>query len=580
MRAVSVFPLLLLAALPAFPQPRTAPVPDSERTRWFRDAKFGIFVHWGPYSVIGRHEWARHKLQIPQSEYDRFARQFNPVRFNASEWTNLFRSAGAKYVIITSKHHDGFSIYRSRVSDYDMEITPYPGDPLKDLSAAAQRSGLRLGFYHSIMDWKHPDYRPLRSWEHPKTFEQGGDLPRYLEFMKSQLRELLTNYGDVATLWFDGEWEHKPEEIDADGIYDLIRSLQPNTLINDRLYNRRAGNKADFGTPEQFVPATGLAGPDGKPRLWESCVTINADSWGYNKYETEFKSSRELIRMLVEVVSKGGNLLLNVGPRPDGAIQSEFVDRLETIGRWLAANGEAIYETTASPFSRLPFYGRATAKGSTLYLHLFEWPAAGKLRVPGLNNIVYKAHLLAAPDKPLPAVRDGDDIVVSLPADAPDDVASVLALQLDGAPQVKPYFEKPAEDGSITLSAAAAEVESSLGQRLITENIFGHVYFTRWTRPEDIPVWKLHLPNAGRYQVILRYAASRASKGLPFHIKAGDTLLSGKTEVTADPQVFADFPAGIVSLNAGEQSLQVQSGAPAGAPAMNLEAVILQPVKR
>jgi len=579
MRAASLF-CLFLAAFPAFCQPRTAPIPDSERTRWFRDSKFGIFVHWGAYSVIGRHEWARHKLQIPQAEYDKYVRQFNPVKFNAAEWTNLFRSAGAKYMVITSKHHDGFSIYRSGVSDYDMEITPYAGDPLKQLADAAQRSGIRLGFYHSIMDWKHPGYRPLRSWEHPKTFEQGGDLPRYLDFMKAQLRELLTNYGDVSMIWFDGEWEHKPEEINADGIYDFIRGIQPNTLINDRLYNRRAGNKADFGTPEQFVPATGVTGPDGKPVLWESCVTINTDSWGYNKYETDFKTDRDLIRMLVEVVSKGGNLLLNVGPRPDGTIQPEFVERLQAIGRWMDVNSEAIYETTASPFARLPFYGRATVKGSTLYLHVFNWPKDGKLRVPGLNNLVHKAHLLADPAKGLATARDGEDIVITLPEVAPDDTASVIALQLDGTPQVKPYVEKPDGDGVLTLSAAAAEVESNLGQRLKTENIFGHVYFTRWTRPEDVPTWKVTIPKAGRYQVSLRYAAPRSSKDLPFLIKAGDSILAGKTDVTGDPQVFQEFSVGAMPLKAGEQTLQIQSTAPSGAAAMNLEAVILKPAKR
>lgn len=552
-------------------------MPDSERTRWFRDAKFGVFVHWGPYSVIGRHEWARHKFQIPQAEYDKFARQFNPVKFNAAEWTGLFRSAGAKYVVVTSKHHDGFSLYRSGVSGYDMEITPYAGDPLKQLAEAAQRSGLRLGFYHSIMDWKHPDYRPLRAWEHPKTFEEGGDMPRYLEYMKTQLRELLTNYGDVATIWFDGEWEHKPEEINADGIYDFIRSLQPNTLINDRLYNRRPGNKADFGTPEQFVPATSLTGPGGQPALWESCVTINADSWGYNKYETEFKTDRELIRMLIETVSKGGNLLLNVGPRPDGTIQPEFVERLQSIGRWMDVNSEAIYETTASPFPRLPFYGRATVKGSTLYLHVFDWPKDGKLRVPGLNNIVHKARLLADPAASVTAVRDGDGIVISVPAQAPDDVASVIALQLDGTPQTTPYFDMPNEEGVLTLSAASAEVDTRFGQRLKTENIFGHVYFTHWTRPDDIPTWTVKIPKAGRYRVTLRYAAARASKDLPFLIQAGESLLPGKTEVTGDAQLFRDFSVGTLTFKAGEQTLQVRSNAPAGAAAMNLEAVILKP---
>ena len=579
MRAATLL-CLTLAALPAFAQPKTPPAPDAERTRWFRDAKFGIFVHWGPYSVIGRHEWARHKLQIPQADYDKFARQFNPVKFNAAEWTNLFQNAGAKYVVITSKHHDGFSIYRSGVSNYDMKITPYPGDPLKQLADAAQRSGLRLGFYHSIMDWKHPDYRPIRSWETVKPEDKDGDLPRYLESMKGQLRELLSNYGDVATIWFDGEWEHKPEEINADGIYDLIRSLQPNTLINDRLYNRRPGNKADFGTPEQFVPATGLTGADGKPLLWESCVTINSDSWGYNKYETEFKTDRDLIRMLIEVVSKGGNLLLNVGPRPDGTIQPEFVERLESIGRWMTANGDAIYETTASPFRSLPFHGRATVKGSTLYLHVFNWPTDGKLRVAGLQNIVHKAYLLADRNAALTSARDGDDIVINVPARAPDDIASVVALQLDGTPRAIPAFEKPGEDGTITLPAASAEIESSLGQRLKMENIFGHAYLTRWTRPEDVPTWKINIPKAGRYQISLRYAAPKSSGGLPFFLKAGDVLLNGKTEVTGDAQVFREFAVGAMTLKAGEQTLLLQSTAAPGAAAMNLEAIVLKPMRR
>lgn len=570
----------VLAALPAFPQPKTPPVPDAERTRWFRDAKFGIFVHWGPYSVIGRHEWARHKLQIPQAEYDLFARQFNPVKFNAAEWMNLFRNAGARYVVITSKHHDGFSIYRSGVSNYDMKITAYAGDPLKQLAAAAQRSGLRLGFYHSIMDWKHPDYRPIRSWETAGPEARDGDLPRYLEDMKGQLRELLSNYGDVASIWFDGEWEHKPEEINADAIYDMIRSLQPNTLINDRLYNRRPGNKADFGTPEQFVPATGLTGADGKPLLWESCVTINSDSWGYNKYETEFKTDRDLIRMLIEVASKGGNLLLNIGPRPDGTIQPEFVERLESIGRWLSANGEGIYETTSSPFSHLPFHGRATVKGSTIFLHVFNWPRNGKIRVPGLQNIVHKAYLLAKPDVALSTSRDGDDIVINVPAQAPDEIASVVALQLDGGPRAVPAYEKPDESGVITLSSASAEIESSLGQRMKMENILGHAYLTRWTRPEDIPVWKVNVPKAGRYQIALHYAAPKLSAGLPFLIKSGEAMLPGKTDVTGDAQVFREFAIGTMTLKAGVQSLQVQSLAPPGASALNLEAIVLKPARR
>ena len=306
---------VLQAQVPVHPS-----ITEADRTKWFRDAKFGMFIHWGPYAVIGRHEWARDRLRIPQAEYDKYARAFNPVRFDADAWMALANNAGAKYVVITSKHHDGFSIFRSKVSDYDMEITPYAGDPLKDLAQAARRQGIRLGFYHSIMDWHHKDYVPKLAWE-TKEPNKGGNLDKYLDFMKEQLRELLTGYGDVAMIWFDGEWEHSTKELRSDEIYDFIRQTSPKTLINDRLYRREPGNRADFGTPEQFVPATGFRDANGKPLLWESCVTINTDSWGYNKYETEFKTNRDLIRMLIEVVSKGGNLLLNVGPMPDGRIQ-------------------------------------------------------------------------------------------------------------------------------------------------------------------------------------------------------------------------------------------------------------------
>ncbi len=233
-RIVVLLGLVALLAVVAVARPQTPPLTDEERTRWYREAKFGLFVHWGPYSVLGRHEWARHKLQIPQAQYDQYVRGFNPVKFNAEEWTEVAKAAGVRYMVITSKHHDGFSMYRSNASDYDMEMTGYAGDPLRDLATAARRKGLRLGFYHSIMDWHHPSYRPLRAWEHPNTYKEGGDLNVYIDFMKRQLEELLTNYGDVAMIWFDGEWEHSTAAMRSDEVYDFIRKLQPNTLIPNR----------------------------------------------------------------------------------------------------------------------------------------------------------------------------------------------------------------------------------------------------------------------------------------------------------------------------------------------------------
>jgi alpha-L-fucosidase len=592
---------LLLAAVlvaPAAAQPpATAPkkatarpvspqkeLTSEERTRWWRDAKFGMFIHWGPYAVIGRHEWARHFLQIPQAEYDKFARAFHPVNFNPDQWVSLAQNAGAQYIVITSKHHDGFSIYRSKVSDYDMEITPYKGDPLRMLADACRRRGMRLGYYYSIMDWHHPAYVPKRAWEVPgqpvrKSDEDpGGNIDAYIEFMKAQIRELLTRYGPVATMWFDGEWEHTIEEMHSDEVFDMIRSLSPATLINDRIYKRKKGNRADHGTPEQFVPATGETGPDGKPILWESCVTINSSSWGYNKYETEFKTDRDLIRMLVEVVSKGGNLLLNVGPTPDGRIQDEFVTRLRAIGAWMRVNSESIYGATASPFARLPFFGRATAKGNTLYLHVFQWPKDGVLRVPGLRNEVVSAALLVAPAKKLATRRDGDDLLVTLPAAAPDEISSTVVLKLTAPPDVVASPTRPDSSGAFDLGVASAEIETRFEQRAKKENLLGHVYLTRWTRPDDVPVWRIAVPAQQRYRVEISYGAGNEVEGKQFEIQAGGKKLLVPVQRGPNSEVFRTFPAGELELPPGDHDVRVKpaSGNLAG---VSLEGLKLIPAR-
>lgn len=568
---------LLAATLVSFAQPSQPPLSAEERTRWFREAKFGMFIHWGAYSVIGRHEWIRTMAQIPQAEYDVYAKQFNPVKFNADAWVDLAKNAGAKYMVITSKHHDGFSIFRSQVSDYDIEMTPYAGDPLKQLAAAAKKKDMRLGFYHSIMDWHHPDYRPRRSWEYPKNYKEGGNNNRYIDFMKAQLKELLTGYGDVAMIWFDGEWEHTLAEAKRDDeVYDFIRGLQPNTLINDRLYERKPGNKADFGTPEQYVPATGFKDPSGKPILWEACVTINNDSWGYNKYETDFKTDRDLIRMLVEVVSKGGNLLLNVGPKPDGTIQDEFVTRLNAMGRWMKVNQEAIYDTTASPFERMSFFGRATTKGNKLYLHIFDWPKDGTLRVAGLRNIVHSARLLADPSRKIVSKRDGDDILLALPGTAPDEIASVVELTLDGAPVSVPFANRPDAKGLISLGVESCEIETEFEQRAKKENALGHVYLTRWTRDKDVPYWKVEAPKAGRYRVEAFYSSRKA--GTPFAVEAGTAKLAGASINSGGDWVFKSQTLGEMELKQGATEVRVKLDTKTGGT-INLERLVLHPVQ-
>jgi len=570
----------IACALTYAPVPAQAEVATPDNTKWFREAKFGVFIHWGVYAVIGRHEWARQYYRIPQAEYDKYARAFNPVRFDSDEWVRTIKNAGARYLVITSKHHDGFSLYRSKVSPYDMEITPYKGDPLKSLADSAKRGGLRLGFYHSIMDWRHPDYRPRREWEYPKDAKTGGNNLRYVGFMKDQLRELLTGYGDVAMIWFDGEWEHTLQETKTeDDVFDLIRKLQPRALINDRIYERKPGNRADFGTPEQFVPATGMTDPSGKPIPWEACVTINTDSWGYNQYETQFKTRRDLIRLLAEVVSKGGNLLLNIGPMPDGRIQPEFTTRLAAIGEWLHTNGESVYETTASPFPRLPFFGRATTKGAKLYLHVFAWPQDGRLRVPGLKNKVLGARILGRPESKLAVRRDGADAIVTLPSDPPDEADSVVALELDGPPAVDSFIVKPDGRGVVTLGIESSEIESRLGQKAKKENALGHVFLTNWTRGDDVPTWDFTLPAAGKYKVDATYgiAAKATGLGKEVAISVGDVRLTGKVTSTDGEWAWQTFALGSIDLPAGKHKLRIKALDPGGVPGMALEKLVLTP---
>ena len=273
------------------PRPRAGPGPRTpDRLQWFREAKFGLFIHWGVYSMIGREEWARQLLQIPLDEYQYYADNFNPVNFDPDEWVALAKDAGVKYVVITSKHHDGFCHLRQRLHRLRRHArrstarTSWARSP-----RSMKKAGIPLGFYYSIMDWHHPDYLPRRDWEKDRT-TKGADFGRYMDFATNQIKELVTKY-DPAVLWFDGEWEHSNEEQRALAIGKMLLEMKPSLLINDRLFKREPGY-GDFGTPENYVPATGIRNPDGTPRLWEACYTMNWNGWGYNRYETEFHSAQ------------------------------------------------------------------------------------------------------------------------------------------------------------------------------------------------------------------------------------------------------------------------------------------------
>jgi alpha-L-fucosidase len=421
-----------------------------ERMAWWREARFGLFIHWGLYAIPAGEwkgsthhgEWIMHTAQIPVEEYEQFRDQFNPVKFDADEWVRIAKDAGMKYIVITSKHHDGFCLFDSQYTDYDVMSTPFQRDIMKELAEACQRQGLRICWYHSIMDWHHPDYLPRRPWEQRSA--EGADFSRYVAHLRNQVRELLTNYGPIGVMWFDGEWEGTWTHEHALDLYNYVRSIQPQTIVNNRVDKGRGGMAGmtkdarfagDFGTPEQEIPPTGLPGVD-----WETCMTMN-DHWGYNKHDHNWKSSEDLIRKLVDIASKGGNFLLNVGPTAEGTFPQPCIDRLRDMGRWMEVNGESIYGTSASPFRSLP-WGRCTqktlpGKNTRLYLHVFEWPTDHALVVPGIFNQPRQAFTLAATGRrPLVVVRDEDALVVRLPAQAPDPIDSVIVLDIAGPPDV------------------------------------------------------------------------------------------------------------------------------------------------
>jgi alpha-L-fucosidase len=442
----------LLIAASSCSRPRDAALSAGDsRMAWWREARFGLFIHWGLYAIpagewngeTNHAEWIRTTARIPLEVYERFVGQFNPRKFEAEEWVRMAKEAGMKYIVITSKHHDGFCLFDSRYTDFDVMATPFGRDILKELSAACRRAGIRMCWYHSIMDWHHPDYLPRRDWETDRSSE-GADFDRYVQYMKGQLAELVGNYGEIGVLWFDGEWESTWNHTRGRDLYEYVRRLQPSIIINNRVDVGRSGMQGltksgeyagDFGTPEQEIPSTGLPGVD-----WETCMTMN-DNWGYNKNDNNWKSSRELVRKLADIASKGGNFLLNVGPTAEGEFPPPSVERLRAIGNWMKTNGEAIYGTQASPFKALE-WGRCTQKpnksGSRLFLHVFDWPSDGKLVVPGIVNAPRRAFLLADPAKKnLPLKRAAEAIVITVSGEAPDQDNSVVVLDVKGIPEVK-----------------------------------------------------------------------------------------------------------------------------------------------
>lgn len=461
---------------------------EEGRLAWWREAKFGLFIHWGPYSVAGvEASWpimapelasAAFGVQrgIGEDEYVALAQQFNPVDFDPRAWVRMAQGAGMRYVVFTAKHHDGFCMFDAPGTEYKITRTPYGRDVCAELAEACAEAGIRLCFYYSQPDMHHPGYRDtskpvVENWlGEPGRPEWAG----YLDYMEGHLRKLLTGYGPVGALWFDGLAGHA--KYDPARFQRLVASLSPSTLVNDRL-----GGGFDFITAEQFIPRRGIPikhkvsrPSDGQVRgllwllktpgvsgliqrlaaryaegslqlarvptasypkrerfqPWETCMTMNR-SWAYNPRDQRYKPAAHLIASLVEVASRGGNYLLDVGPSPGGTFPPEAVERLEGIGRWMAVNGAAIYGTTYGPLQHLLF-GRTTARENVVYLHVWDWPSSGRIGLGAMPGLVSEVRLLAGGEA-LPFRQAGNQFTIEVPGQPPDPVVSVLSIVLEPA---------------------------------------------------------------------------------------------------------------------------------------------------
>ena len=437
-------------------QDTETPEQKNERMQWFREARFGMFIHWGLYAILagrwqgkevpGIGEWIMNRATIPVADYEGLAARFNPTQFSAEGIVSLAKSAGMKYIVITSKHHDGFAMFDSKANPFNIvQATPFKRDPLKELAAECRKQGIKLGFYYSQdQDWTAPGGAAYKTGDHkPPTFHwdpaQDGSFATYLETKAiPQIQELLTNYGEFpAIIWFDTPTKDMTPELG--GKIVSVLNQHPKLIWNNRL---GGGYSGDTETPEQYIPARGYPGRD-----WESCMTMN-DSWGYKEDDTNFKSTETLLRNLIDIASKGGNYLLNIGPKATGEVPEAEVQRLHEVGSWLAVNGEAIYATQPTLFGDeagalsptekdkegkpkfIPSWKwRSTTTANKIYIHLFEWPGAS-FHLSNVPRQVTGAYLLAdSSHSPLTVTRAADGISVSLPAKPLDPIATVLVLK-------------------------------------------------------------------------------------------------------------------------------------------------------
>ena len=401
----------------------------SESVHKWQEKRFGMFIHWGPVSIKGTEiGWSRGR-EVPTEEYDQLYRQFNPTRFDAEEWVKVARDAGMKYLVLTSKHHDGFCLWPSKYTDYHIGNTPFKRDVMKELSEACKKYGIQFCTYHSICDWYHPDY-PMGS-PGGKSEKSNHNMPRYYKYLKNQTKEIIDNYGPLGIMWFDGEWEKPWTREYGNEIYDYLKKIQPDLVINNRVSKGRHGmagttkqthlNSGDYDTPEQQI------GGFNRERPWETCMTI-CRQWAW-KPKDQMKSAKECIRTLLHTAGGDGNLLFNVGPMPDGRIEPRQVKRLRQMGAWLRKYGDGVYGTRGGPF-KPGKWGASTCKANKIYLYLMNWQPNDRITLPAIERKIISHRSFGSGQ--LLFIQRKNNIEIRLPASDRDEIVTVIELTIDG----------------------------------------------------------------------------------------------------------------------------------------------------
>lgn len=542
--------------------------PRAERASWYQEAKLGVCLHWGLFSVLGDGEWGMSRQKMAPAEYRKLGKKLAPADFRPKEWVTHAKKAGAGYVIFLAKHHDGFCLFDSKLTDFTVtKATPLQRDLVREVADECRRQGIRFGVGYSILDWHHPDFLPAPVWDRDNPARLHADAASYLKYVQGQIQELCSKYGKLDLFWWDGGWHHTDEESQKEiaRLNGLIRSLQPHILINSHYPNGRE----DFGPVEPLPPLTGLVDGAGGFVPWERSLTVTLSSSlagppasrGHAQSETTYRSGEELIQTLVDTTSRGGNLLLHLGPSPRGQLPAECVTALHTLGKWLETNEESIRGTVPSGIRQLGFWGRSTRRGDTLYLHVFGWPPDGVFVLPGMTADLVEAgrvrvQLLGSATvpssaffQPAPEPRYGVRVV----GGAPPGLVPVLRLRFTRWPRVQAAPLRPGTEGLLPLGLAVAEVR---GQQARLEATPSGLTLSRWGRREDEVQWEFEIPVAATYEVILDYSWPQ---GDATELAAAVERNEVRARLPATGGKFREHTLGRLYLAAGTQTLTLRA---------------------